>query len=73
MKLTIIIRDDGPMFHCGDSPKYRTVCFPLSAEQKKLITLSHTYSNEGKKYYEEISKVILEPIDATAKDAEAGA
>jgi hypothetical protein len=23
--LTVIIRDDSPMIHCGDSPSYRTV------------------------------------------------
>lgn len=63
MKLTVIIRDDAPMIHSGDSPKYRTVCFPLTADQESRIYLAHTHSNGQEKCYEEISRVILEPGD----------
>lgn len=60
MKLTVIIRDDAPMFHCQDAPKFRTISFPLTPEQESKICLAHTYSIASNKYYEEISRVILE-------------
>jgi hypothetical protein len=31
--LTVIIRNDGPMIHCGDSPSYRSIKIALTAEQ----------------------------------------
>lgn len=48
---TVIIRDDNPMIHCGDTPSYRTVRFALTDEQSASIALRDM---------EEISRVILE-------------
>jgi hypothetical protein len=60
-KLTIIIRDDGPLVHAGDSPSYRTVQIQLTPEQRKQIELRLTHSAGQEIYYESISQCILEP------------
>ena len=39
--LTVIIRDDSPMFHANDSPTYRSVRIELTAEQRARIQLRH--------------------------------
>lgn len=39
MKLTVTIRDDSPMIHCGDSPSYRSVQIELTPEQIAKIKL----------------------------------
>jgi len=59
-KLTVIIRDDVPMAFCGDCPSYRTVEIPLTKEQCGLINLRQTGTSGKQKYYEVISKAILE-------------
>ena len=61
MKLTIVIRNDGPMVYAGDSPSYRTVVIELTEEQKAKIILEETHSSGGTRFYESISQVILEP------------
>lgn len=58
--MTVIIRDDAPMIHCGDSPSYRTVKIELTDEQIGRIKLKNTSTSGGNKYYEEISRCILE-------------
>jgi hypothetical protein len=60
MKLTVIIRNDGPMFNFGDSPTYRTVVIDLNNDQIDKIKLEHAYGNGDDKYYEQISQCILE-------------
>lgn len=61
MKLTVIIRNDGPMIFCGDSPSYRSVQIELTPEQCKAITCKKVGTNCGKDIYEDISKVFIEP------------
>lgn len=52
MKLTVIIRDDSPMIHCGDSPSYRTLTIAMEKHQLDLLLLEEN---------EKISRAILEP------------
>ena len=60
-QVTVVIRDDGPLIHCGDSPSYRTVRIELTPEQVHALELKHTHSHNGKDFFEEISRIILEP------------
>lgn len=60
MILTFILRNDAPMFHCGDSPSYRTVQIALTKEQCDKINIKKTHHHGGEDYYESISKVITE-------------
>jgi hypothetical protein len=59
-RVTVVIRDDGPMFHCGDSPSYRTVRIELTPDQVNALELRNTHSSGGTDFFEEISKIILE-------------
>lgn len=58
--LTVVIRDDAPMIHCGDSPSYRTVRLELTEEQRAALTLRCTSTVGLTDHYEQISQVILE-------------
>lgn len=58
--LTVIIRNDGPMIHCGDSPSYRSVQIELTDEQVRKLELRCTGSTAGSPEYEEISKCFIE-------------
>jgi|HubBroStandDraft_4_1064222.scaffolds.fasta_scaffold382929_5 hypothetical protein len=58
--LTVIIRDDAPMIHCGDSPSYRTLRIALTEEQINEIELRHTATVATQEYFESISRTILE-------------
>lgn len=60
-RLTVIIRDDGPMIHCADSPTYRSVTLELTPEQMKQLFLMHTHHTGGEDYYETVSRCFLEP------------
>lgn len=62
--LTVVIRDDSPMIHCGDSPAYRSVQLELTDEQLARIGLKWTYSSGSIDYYEEISRCFIEPPSA---------
>ncbi len=60
-KLTVIIRDDSPIFYSNDSPSYRTVVIRLTAEQERLIMLqSVTPVSTEHDHHESISQLILE-------------
>ncbi len=59
--LTVILRDDGPMIHCGDSPSYRSVQVELTPEQWEQIKPRISYTTAGTNYFEEISKCFIEP------------
>lgn len=50
--VTVVVRDDTTLIHCGDSPRYRTVKIELTNEQAALIRLREN---------EEVSRMILEP------------
>ena len=52
--LTVVIRDDSPMVHAGDSPSYRTVRVTLTGEQVEALALRH-----GMEAY---SRAIVEPV-----------
>lgn len=60
-KLTVIIRDDSPMIHCGDSPRYRSVQIELTDDQVQRLALHCVGSIAGTKHYETISKCFIEP------------
>ena len=50
--VTVVIRDDTTLIHCGDSPRYRSVKIELTDEQAALLRLREN---------EEISRMIPEP------------
>lgn len=58
--LTVVIRNDAPMVHCGDSPSYRTVRVILTEQQRAAIKLEWVGSQGGNDFYEEVSKAIIE-------------
>ncbi len=59
--LTVVIRDDAPMTHCGDSPTYRSVAIDLTPDQVSKIKLFPTSSSGGNVFHENVSKCFLEP------------
>ena len=63
MILTVILRNDSPMIHCGDSPSYRSVQIELTPEQCEMIKPRWTGSSSGADEYEGISKAFIEPND----------
>ena len=71
MKLTVILRNDSPMIHCGDSPEYRSVQIDLTPEQCAAIALRRTGSSAGVDEYESISKAFIEPNAGAQTSSEA--
>ena len=61
MKLTVILRNDSPMIHCGDSPDYRSVQIELTPEQCTAIAPRKTGQSGYVEEYEAISKAFIEP------------
>ena len=59
-KLTVIIRDDSPLIHCGDTPSYRHVTIDLTQEQMDAILVKATSTSMGKEIFESISKAFIE-------------
>jgi hypothetical protein len=55
-KLTVIIRNDGPMFYANDCPSYRTVVIELTEEQNSQIVCREV----GNDLHESISQAIIE-------------
>lgn len=55
--MTVVIRDDSPMFHSNDSPSYRTVRIYLTTSQREDLAMRE---------FEEISRAIIEPEPVTA-------
>lgn len=60
-KLTVVIRDDGPMINCGDTPTYRSVQITLTDEQVNALALRATYASGKTRHHEEISRCFIEP------------
>lgn len=58
--LTVIIRDDSPVIHCGDTPTYRRVTIGLTVHQVEQIMLRATCIVSGKDIFESVSKCFLE-------------
>ena len=67
-RLTVIIRDDSPMIHCGDSPSYRSVTVELTPEQVRKIPLRNTSLSGGIYYFEQISRCFIEEKQEAAHD-----
>ena len=60
VKLTVIIRNDGPLIFCGDSPKYRSVAIKLTDEQLLALSLECVGIDCGRAVVESISTCFLE-------------
>lgn len=68
--LTVVIRDDGPMIFCGDSPTYRSVQLALTTEQLEQLRL-RLIGRSGKAcHYESVSKAFIEPIPVSEEPGE---
>jgi hypothetical protein len=67
MKLTVILRNDAPMIHCGDCPAYRSVQVVLTPEQCTAIAPRKTGSSGGIDEYEDISRAFIEQIAEAEK------
>ena len=63
MKLTVIIRNDGPLIFCDDTPSYRSVSIELTPEQMEKIKLLKVGIDRGKDVYESYSKCFLEEVE----------
>lgn len=61
--LTVIIRNDGPMMLCGDSPSYRSVRVELTEEQQQKIARRRIGTQGDKALYEAISHCFIEDED----------
>lgn len=61
--LTVVIRDDAPLVHCGDSPAFRSVAIEFTDEQIDRLKMSYSHSHQGKHFYEEVSKCFIEPVE----------
>lgn len=59
--LTVIIRNEAPMYYANDSPRYRSVKIELTEEQKRQLELQWIGEQFCKDYFEEISQCFLEP------------
>lgn len=58
--LTVIIRDDGPLIWCEDSPKFRSVSIQLTEEQLNQLGLRFIGTSGDRIIYEEISRCFLQ-------------
>lgn len=58
--LTVIIRDDSALIHCGDMPTYRRVTITLSEYQIGKLMLKATAKSGGTDIYESVSNCFLE-------------
>ena len=58
--MTVVIRDDSPMIHCGDSPSYRSVSVDLTEEQIRALLLRPTGNVSGTKIYEAVSRCFID-------------
>lgn len=68
MILTVLIRDDGPMIHCGDSPSYRSVQLKLTDEQIVALSRRQTHSSGGVEYFEQYSRCFIEEAPQNAME-----
>lgn len=59
-KLTVLIRDLGPLQMDGSAPRYRTVRLHLTAAQVEDLMLDSTHMSNGEWHFEEIAQVIWE-------------
>lgn len=59
-RLTVIIRDDGPLIFCGDSPSYRRVTLDLTDFQINRLHLQPTRTSGTEVFFEAVSQCFLE-------------
>lgn len=59
--LTVIIRNDGPVIHCGDSPSYRSVQIQLTDAQRRQLALGWAGRSAGHDHWEAVSQCFIEP------------
>lgn len=59
-KLTVILRDDGPLLNAGDHSNFRRVTINLSEAQIEQLLLKPVASSMGKVIYEDVSICFLE-------------
>lgn len=71
MILTVILRNDGPMIFCGDSPSHRSVQINLTHEQCEAIKPRHVGTDCGREVYEAISMAFIEPNASAHGEPEA--
>jgi hypothetical protein len=69
MILTVILRNDGPMIFCGDSPAHRSVQIELTPEQCEAIKPRRVGTDCGREVYEAISMAFIEPNARPHADA----
>lgn len=60
LSLVVIIRNDSPMIHCGDSPSYRSVTVRLTDAQCSQLARKWTGHSFGTDEFEEFSKAFLQ-------------
>lgn len=58
--LTVIIRDDAAMIHCGDTPTYRRVTVALTDDQIDKLMLKATAKSGDRDIFESASNCFLE-------------
>ena len=58
--LRVVIRDDGPMVFCGDSPTFRSVAIQLTDEQRRQVELRCVGRNCDNDIYESVSRVFFD-------------
>ncbi len=61
--VTVIIRSDGPMIFCGDSPTYRSVRLELTDAQVAALELKYVGEAGPIVYHETISQMFIEPLE----------
>lgn len=59
--LTVVIRNDGPLIFCDDSPSYRSVHIELTDEQRAALALKWVGLDRGIDFHETISRAFIEP------------
>lgn len=59
-KITVAIRNDGPMVFANDVPSYRLVQINLTQDQLDKIQLKYTHTSGGNKFHESFSRCYLE-------------
>lgn len=60
-KLTVIIRDDGPLIHANASPSYRSVHIQLTDAQVQQLTLKSVAGAGEHEVFEAIDRCFIEP------------
>lgn len=60
LKLTVIIRDEGPLVHMNEPVALRSVDIDLTTEQLQQLEMRHTHTVAGVRHYESVSHCFLQ-------------